>query len=290
MVRSQKQTRPPAKLLDMLLAYESGIFTNCHDWYVRNWNVPVMTFPRVSSPGRLLRGGDGKHILAQGTVEEYFAALGVAKYFRRNDPDCLVEMQYRSTNGWGYIGYQLGEALLFERGYYRPQIVREFIDTEFRELPLFYCGEVAEETWRDGLVQQPFYEASSDRWILATDVNRWDGSFTGKGNIWRLEELFTPELQDGMMVDIMCQNLAQLKQLLKDLTGSAIYPNCATVARHSLSSLAASCHLVGVRGTARVLTANTEAKDQLGTSASQYMARFANLALPDDVVYAWDGG
>lgn len=278
--------------LQSLLAYESGIFPDRYDWYVQNMDRKVLKFPRVDGPGRLKRNPlTGLHEYDDFTVSEYFYALGVLDYFDPGNPDSLRRMQYRSINPWGYIGYQVGEALLIEVGYYTPKNSSIIVEGEVRNLPSFYCGSVPETEWANGKSEHAFYRPESDGWVIGTDVNQWQGTLTGKGDIFRLDDLFDPRKQDRMMVDILRFNYRKLEALLH--AGGKSINECLSMewnvndeggnerVRCTVSGLLACCHLNGVTATVELLSSSVVHRDQLGTPSLRYMRMFGGYPVLD---------
>lgn len=76
-------------------------------------------------------------------------------------------MAYRSTNSYGFIGYQFGEALLIDLGYYDDD---------------FYYGNGAA-------------------------TNTWDGTWTGKNGVDSLEEFMTQDAQEVTIREEFGHNL-----------------------------------------------------------------------------------
>src|SRR6266571_5228579 len=65
--------------LSTLLATESGVDPARFETYVREYESPVMRYPRVASPGRVIReAATGGYQFEPMTVAEYFKTLGVA--------------------------------------------------------------------------------------------------------------------------------------------------------------------------------------------------------------------
>lgn len=110
------------EFLAKLLARESGIDPALFPWYVREFGSPVLAYPAVTAPGRGIRDArTGRLTFRPVTVAHYFEALGVRDDFDSCDADCIEVMQHASTNALGFIGYQFGESILIDAGYYRPE-------------------------------------------------------------------------------------------------------------------------------------------------------------------------
>ena len=256
-----------------------------YSWYVENLSKPVIRFPRVASPGRLIRNmSSGLHQFERLTVTEYFDALGVLELFSPEDPTSLNSMRYASINPWGYIGYQVGEAILIETGYYRARLCSVDVEGQAHTIPSFHCGSLNEGTWVNGKAEHLFYRQESGEWVLGTDVNCWKGTFTGKDGIASLDHLRVPFLQDHMMVEILRFNYTKLSELLaaagRDIESCLnekwwYYENSRRIRVNcTVSGLLACCHLNGVAATVELFTNHTNHCDHLGTSALRYMHTF----------------
>lgn len=279
--------------LTALLEFESGISPEKHHWYCENFETRVVPYVRVNSPGNVWRDPlTGLHQAVTLTVQEYFHSLGVLHLFDRTDPSCLRKMQYSCMNPWGYIGYQVGEALLSELGYYEPRLITSGVNGLEKVVRTYYCGSLPEETWAAGVREHLFYREESSEWMIGTDVNRWAGRFTGKGGILGIVDLVDPLKQDEMMKVVMRHNLAKLDRMLKALGGSvkesesmwwefSDKDDCYRVGC-SVSGLLACCHLSGVSGTFDLLKASLVHRDQLGTPSLRYMKLFADLEVELD--------
>lgn len=280
------------EFLEALIGYESGISPAKYQWYLQNLDNRVIRFPRVRSPGRLIRNySTGLHEFEEITVAEYFEALGVMHLFDADAPDSLRSMQYRSVNPWGFIGYQVGEALLIEAGYYTASRRSAVVDGRVLEMPSFYCGSVPETTWAGGKSEHAFYRPESDDWVLGTDVNKWEGRFTGKGGIFDLEDLYDPAKQDRMMAEILGFNYNKLERLVRSV-GRTI-DDCLSLewsydeeggrdlVQCTVSGILACCHLNGVVATMGLLTGSIVHRDQLGTPSLKYMRMFGGYPVRD---------
>jgi hypothetical protein len=79
------------------------------------------------------------------TVNEFFTKLGINEIYNPTTPhdsNMFKSMQYNSLNAWGFVGYQLGEAVLIDAGYYSPKTVK----IEGKEYDNFYMF-VPDSTW-----------------------------------------------------------------------------------------------------------------------------------------------
>jgi hypothetical protein len=92
---------------------------------------------------------------AGGTVEEFYP--GVSSWGDLTDEQWDA-MSYRSMNSLGFVGYQFGEALLIDLGYYDDD--------------QFYGN--------------------------GASTNTWDGTWTGKNGVNSLEEFMTKEAQESL--------------------------------------------------------------------------------------------
>lgn len=160
-------------------------------------------------------------------------------------------MAYRSMNSYGFVGYQFGEALLIDLGYY----------------------------------QDDFYYLGGDT------MNRWDGSWTGKNGVNSLDDFMTKEVQDTAINEAFGYNLTLLDYFLgregrsieefvgqtktfTDVDGSMVQVTL------SLTGMLASAHLQGAWGLAQLLIGDGASADEYGTSILKYMEKFGGYDSP----------
>jgi hypothetical protein len=151
---SSTSAAPLNEFFRELLAFESGLDPHLFEWYVQNQFCPVISYWRVESCGRIFRDWDtGKPIQDLITVARYFEILGVSELFNVHRVSCITDMQYRAMNPWGFFGYQLGEGILIDLGYYEPEMVSS--STHGPGLPSYYVGPVDAVTWSQGVRVRP---------------------------------------------------------------------------------------------------------------------------------------
>ena len=271
--------------LDSLRDFESGINPNLANFYSDNLNNPVYTYAKVSAPGRMIRDcATGSMIPEPTTISEFFTKLGIDDIYNPqtpNDPQMFKNMQYNSMNAWGFVGYQLGEAVLIDAGYYSPKVV----EVDGVEYDSFYVF-VDDSTWI-GCETEALVEivGSGGNMILATDVNKWEGNFVGKNGVNSFQDLLIPDNQELVMRDAMRFNYGVMTQLLQDanMTWSQAlaksWPGTdddgnAIQVQATMSGLLAAAHLRGAWGTARLLTNDEITCDELGTCITKYVHKF----------------
>lgn len=271
--------------LDSLRNFESGINPNLADFYLENLNNPVYNYARVSAPGRMVRDcATGSMIPEPTTINQFFTKLGVDGFYNAQtpyDPEMFKSMQYNSMNAWGFVGYQLGEAVLIDAGYYSPQVV----SVDGVEYDSFYVF-VDDSTWA-GCKTEALVEivGSGGNKILATDVNNWQGTFVGKNGVHSFADLIKPEKQELVIRDAMHFNYGVMTQLLNDANmtwSDALAKSWPGVdesgnpiqVQATMSGLLAAAHLRGAWGTARLLTKDEITCDELGTCITKYVHKF----------------
>jgi hypothetical protein len=285
--------RALSNFLNDLLAIESGIDPAMFEWYVRNYATPVIDYPQVSSPGCVLRQpATGDFLVETMTVQQYFATLGVSDLFRPDSSQCITAMQYRAINVLGFVGYQIGESILIDTGYYKPLLV----DTPGSEnvCKSYYVGALPNSTWGGGRRSALYVEPQSNTQIIATDTNRWHGRFVGKNDIWSLEDLCRPAQQEIVIRDVLKHNFiainlslakrgANLSDALSKLhgkqsncTNGKVYIDC------TLSGVLAAAHLCGATATADFLCSGESAKDEFGTTIFDYLMEFSGYDITVD--------
>jgi hypothetical protein len=263
------------EFLAKLLARESGIEPALFPWYVREYDSPVLTYPGVTAPGRGIRDvRTGRFTFLPITVRNYFEALGVRDLFDPRDAECIEVMQHASTNALGFIGYQFGEGILIDAGYYRPERVRIgerrwFVET----VESYYIGAIGEDMWLDGRTETLYQFPGTRRFVLATDVNRWRGTFTGKNGVRTTADLKDPGKQRRVMRDVADLNYRRIKAIFKRA-------NYTLPAGETWSALIAAAHLSGCEAAARFALSGTNATDQFGTGIRTYFEDFAGFQTP----------
>ncbi len=159
-------------------------------------------------------------------------------------------MSYRSMNSLGFVGYQFGEALLIDLGYYDDDV--------------FYGNGAASNTW--------------------------DGSWTGKNGVDSLEEFMTEAAQEvaireafGFNLKIIEEGLANSGQSLEDFigsTGTYIQNGQEVSVTLTLTGIMAAAHLRGAYGTLALLQGGAVSTDEYGTSILQYIEQFGDYEAP----------
>lgn len=262
------------EFLEQLLAQESGIDPALFPWYVREFDSPVLSYPAVMAPGRGIRDArTGRFTFRPTTVARYFEALGVHEFFDPRDANCIEAMQHASTNALGFIGYQFGEAILIDAGYYRPERVRIDDRGRIETVESYYIGTIDESAWSGGRTEMLYEMPGTHRLVLATDVNRWRGTFTGKHGVRTTADLKDPAKQRRVMRAVAALNYRRIKAIFKQ-TSYALKPG------ETWSALIAAAHLSGCEAAARFALAGTSVADQFGTGIHTYFERFAGFQTP----------
>ncbi len=280
--------------LDSLRDFESGINPALSTFYLENLDNPVYTYAQVTKPGRLVRDcSTGVMISEPTTIGQFFTKLGVDNLYNPatpHDPEMFKQMQYNSMNAWGFIGYQLGEAVLIDAGYYSPNTVV----LEGKEYDSFYMF-VPDSTWigckTEALAEIP---GSGGNKVYVTDTNLWEGTFVGKNGVNSFADLVKPEKQELVIRDAMHFNYKILSKLLADANMTweqalaKSWPdvddngNPITV-QATMSGVMAAAHLRGAWGTGDLLTKDQITCDELGTCITKYVHKFGGYDTIFDV-------
>ncbi|WP_421984118.1 hypothetical protein [Roseibium sp.] len=162
-------------------------------------------------------------------------------------------MAYQSMNSLGFVGFQFGEALLIDLGYYDDTV--------------FYGNGAA--------------------------TNTWDGAWTGKNGVTSLEDFMTKEAQDVAIQEAFGYNLQVLEtqlsgsgQSLSDFIGqtaSYVQNGVTVTVELTLTGILAAAHLRGAWGTASLLQGGAVSTDEYGTSILQYIDQFGGYSSPSIV-------
>lgn len=280
--------------LDSLRDFESGINPALSNYYLENLDNPVYTYAQVTRPGRLVRDcATGVMISEPTTVNEFFTKLGVNNIYNPATPhesNMFKQMQYNSLNAWGFVGYQLGEAVLIDAGYYNPKTV--IIDgSEYDNFYMF----VPDSTWI-GCKTEALAEiaGSGGNQVYVTDTNRWEGTFVGKHGINSFSDLVKPEKQELVIRDAMHFNYKIISKLLTDANMTweqALAKSWPDVnddgqpitVKATISGVMAAAHLRGAWGTADLLIKDQITCDEIGTCITKYVHKFGGYDTLFDV-------
>ncbi|WP_064607856.1 carbohydrate-binding protein [Photobacterium sp. J15] len=280
--------------LDSLRDFESGINPNLSTFYHDNLDNPVYTYAKVTKPGRLVRDcSTGVMVSEPTTIKQFFQKLGIDDIYNPATPhnkDMFRSMQYNSMNAWGFVGYQLGEAVLIDAGYYSPKTV--MIDG--KEYDSFYMF-VPDSTWigckTEALAEIP---GSGGNQVYVTDNNRWEGKFVGKNGVNSFSDLLRPEKQELVIRDAMHFNYKIISKLLADanMTWEQALAKSwqdsddngkPIQVQATMSGILAAAHLRGAWGTGALLTKDKITCDELGTCITKYVDKFGGYDTLFDV-------
>lgn len=159
-------------------------------------------------------------------------------------------MSYRSTNTLGFVGYQFGEALLIDLGYYDDDV--------------FYGNGAA--------------------------TNTWDGTWTGKNGVTSLDQFKTKAAQEiaiqeafGHNLKIIQDGLGNSGQSLDDFVGTTrtyMQNGQPVEVELTLTGIMAAAHLRGAFGTLALLQGGSVSSDEFGTSILRYIEQFGGYEAP----------
>jgi len=296
--------------LDALRDYESGISTAKCQEYADGYDVPdAASYARLMvdgdgnyMPGRLLRDrATGGYTREANSYREFFEKLGVDHLFDVNDPcnaDTLRAMQYSSLNAWGFVGYQLGESVLIEAGYYAPR--RAAVNGQDYEV--YYQWPDSDRVWScegeadcncfdedDQVDPNGSHCIPGERLIpftlgdgtvrdrLVSDTCAWEGTFTGKNGVNSYADLKTQRAQETIIRDVMRNNIATIRRVVESngMSWNEVFEQTYQYDGHevriTMSGLLAAAHLRGAFGTANLLLTGRASADELGTNILHYV-------------------
>lgn len=194
-----------------------------------------------------------------GTVGDFYP--NYSSWSELSDEEWSV-MAYRSMNTFGFVGYQFGEALLIDLGYYDDD---------------FYYGNGA-------------------------STNTWDGIWTGKNGANSLEDFMTAHVQDIAIQDAFGHNLSVIQDLLgasgeslEDYLGTTITyveNGVQGSVELTLTGILAGAHLRGAPAAVELLQSGTISNDEYGTSILQYIDQFGGFSAPaiDELIANFEDG
>lgn len=279
-----------ADFLRELLDFESGLSVDNIELFRSNYDNAdavnyVATHIREADGVRYPTWANGVLQYKKMSYKEYFTVLGVDDIWVAAEAnggatkETLLEMQFRSINWLNFVGYQVGEAVLFEAGYYIPP---EATTASGEKTYKYYVW--TELSWADNQYEQEYLMDGATTPIIVTRANTWQGTFTGKHGVNSFDDLRTIDGQNFAIRDVMWHNVDTIYGLIEassqslsdvfkksfDWSGGG---QTGTV-NVTMSGILAAAHLSGAQGTARLLLDGTITKDENGTSNTYYMSMF----------------
>jgi hypothetical protein len=224
------------------------------------------TFSDFEDAMRAFESGVNPSTLASHFADSFVTAANLATYNNSDKtPDDLRTLQYTSQNSLGFVGYQFGEALLIDLGYYNAN---------------------------GTTIYQP--------WTSPSDpTNDWQGLFTGKDGITSLSLLETSRQESVILAEFghnlnildvglgthnLSEYLGETLHYIEKLQGGGTIDHTFTL---TMTGVLAAGHLVGPYGVANFLLNGAVATDETGTSLLQYMYQFGGY---DDLENLSDAG
>lgn len=171
-------------------------------------------------------------------------------------------MSYQSTNSLGFVGYQFGEALLIDLGYYTDDV--------------FYGN--------------------------GASTNTWDGEWTGKNGVTSLDDFKTAAAQEtaireafGYNLQVIENGLANGGESLDDYLGTTrtyVQNGVEVTVELTLTGILAAAHLRGAWGTLSLLQSGDVSTDEYGTSILKYVEQFGGYDSPttDEIIAFYTDG
>ncbi|ROP59004.1 hypothetical protein EDF81_1787 [Enterobacter sp. BIGb0383] len=279
-----------ADFLRELLDFESGLSVNNIELFRSGYNNPeavnyVVTHIREADGVRYPTWTGGVLQYKKMSYKEYFTVLGVDDIWSADEAnggatkETLLKMQFKSLNWLNFVGYQVGEAVLFEAGYYIPPAATTASGEKTYK---YYVW--TELSWADDQYEQEYLMDGATTPIIVTRANTWLGTFTGKHGVNSLEDLRTVDGQNFAIRDVMWHNVDTIYGLIDASTQSLSdvfkksFPwsgggESGTV-DVTMSGILAAAHLSGAQGTTKLLLDGTITKDENGTSNTYYMNLF----------------
>ncbi|MEV6610654.1 hypothetical protein [Kutzneria sp. NPDC051319] len=266
------------RLLDM----ESRIDSRDLGWYTANLDTEAMDYWAVRQPGRLVRSVEtGAPLPRRCTIAEFLAATGVLDLFQDRETIGLAAVQAAVINPWGFVGFQFGEPLLIDLQYYRPAMEDAVVDGQQVGVPSFYASTLPDSTWRDGKTSVLYQDEATGRWRIGTDVNRWQGTFTGRDGVHSFDDLRTYDCQLAILRRSLRHTVTILDRHFAT-TGCDIWTAGPDVP--SPASLLGAAHLAGPFGVVAYLEHGRPHHDEAGTSMTTYLEAFADVTVtPHDL-------
>jgi hypothetical protein len=264
----------------ILLDLESNIDSAEVDAAASDDGLPDLDYWAVEAPGRLRRHPDsGDPIGERVSFSEFLARTGVAELRRTHG---VKAAQYAIINPWGFVGYQFGEPLLIDLQYYRPAVETVTVEGAPRRLPSYYASSLPVSTWRAGQTSHVFDDEFSGLLRVGTDVNTWQGTFTGKDGITSLDDLRTEKGQQAVLRCSLQRNATILENHLSR-DGRSMWSGDPQLPPPA--ALLAGCHLSGAYSDIDHLVTSASHHDETGTSLTSYLGRFAGCRLEREQIF-----
>lgn len=212
-------------------------------------------------------------------------------------------MQYASTNWLNFIGFQVGEAVLYEAGYYEPERV---LAADYSRLYDRYYV-FTDHVWADDEYQFLFqWTDDSDPFYVAKANSFERGRFSGKHGIETLADLKSETAQNFVIRDVFVNNWkTMLKyfqnygQTLESILGKEVVWHNGDdegIVKLTASGLLAAAHISGATAAAQLAVFNIPTVDENGVSNAYYAYLFGgaevNVPYPAEEpipIYAYGG-
>ena len=220
-----------------LLAYESG-------WDRSRYDRGIITDQQLNT-------------WARGSVRDFFPDYGSWGDLSETE---WQQMACRSMNSLGFVGFQFGEALLIDLGYYQDDS--------------YYLNGESE--------------------------NLWDGAWLGQHGVDSLDDFLRYDVQSRAMQEAFGYNLFLLDEMLAGAgLDLADYVNRSLTVRQdggarvevelTLTGILAAAHLRGASGLRDLIVEGAVTTDEYGTSILQYIEQFGGYDSPgvSDLVQLW---
>ncbi len=285
--------------------FESDIDPAKQDFYNHYWELrTTLSYPRVLSPGRVVRDEDGNPIMQDNlTIKELFTIIGVDSLYDPSNPKPdWAKIQASVINYLGFVGFQFQESDLQTLGYYNfTEIPAPASSDEGIVLFPVHYVDVDPSYWKAG--RSIFFSndpalVSTPTWITDT-VYFFDGNFTGKNGISSNADFRDPSKQILIIKDHFANKYQGIVDGLKargkqlsDYLNTKVYwdkldppvpnppsglPNEVTI---TLSGLLAGAHLRGAGGVVSLLVDGKNPQDESGTYILQYVQSYAGYDTP----------
>ncbi len=214
--------------MNALLDFESG-------WDRRRYDLGMISDEQLNT-------------WARGVVGDFFDGY---TSWSQLSPDEWLSMSCRSMNSLGFVGFQFGEALLIDLGYYQDD--------------LYYLNGEAE--------------------------NLWDGVWTGRNGANSLDDFMSYDIQEMAICEAFGYNLYLLDGMLAetgqsiyqyiDQTIEFKLASGETIDVHvTMTGILAAAHLRGATGVRDLLQGGIVSADEYGTSILTYINQFGGFDSP----------
>lgn len=284
---SQKLSEGSMSLYLELLRAESGISSEVLERVRRRPDEFLAYHPRVRFPGRVVRDfNSGSPISEAMTGRQWLLSVGIEEVPESLLPNEWERYAVKVVNALGFRGVQFGESAMTALGLYVPVVV----NVNGVRVPRYYDYVFSDSVWAGGVVERLCRDEHGTPKFMCTDVNRWDGEWTGRIGVFHLSDLCDVSKHLAVACALWAFNVRRTFEYLRVRSSTCLLESleepCSVLGRRvgfhvSLPGLVAGMHLVGPNRMMRFLRGGDSPSDEYGTDVILYLKKFSTYGLPE---------